>query len=419
MVAKALTVRAIETLKPGSARREVPDGNVPGLYLVVQPSGKKSWAVRYRNAEGRTRKLTLDNYPVMDIGKARERARKALAEARDGESPRDPAEEKVAARRAPKVAAAPGDLIETVVDSFIKRYAEKNTRESSAKEYRRVLDKEIVSRWPGRRLSSITRAEIHDMLDAHADRGAGVQANRTLAAFRKLCNWSVDRGLIATSPCAGVKPPTSESSRDRVLSDAELRAIWRAADVVAYPAGPMVKLLMLTGQRRSEVSDVVWSEINVGSARWILPAARAKNGNQHEIPLSRQALDILATLPRIGEREGFAFTTTGRTPVSGFGRFKEQIDRAITADLGEAIPHWTFHDLRRTCATGLARLGVALPIIERALNHTSGSFAGIVGTYQKHSYSEEKRHALDAWGAFVERLTSGQGENVVEMVRAL
>ncbi len=415
MVAKALTVRTIETLKPGPARREIPDGNVPGLYLVLQPSGKKSWAVRYRNAEGRTRKLTLDNYPVMDIGKARDRARKALAEARDAESPRDPAEEKVAAKRAPKVAAAPADLVETVVASFLKRYAEKNTRASSAKEYRRVLDKEVLSRWAGRRLSSITRAEIHDMMDAHADRGAGVQANRTLAAFRKLCNWAVDRGILTASPCFGVKPPTAESSRDRVLSDAELRAIWRAADVVGHPAGPMVKLLMLTGQRRSEVSDLVWPEIDVGAAMWTLPAARAKNGNEHTIPLSRQALDVLATLPRIGDPARFAFTTTTRTPVSGFGRFKEQLDRAITADLGEPIPHWTFHDLRRTCATGLARLGIALPAIERTLNHTSGSFAGIVGTYQKHSYSDEKRHALDRWGDFVERLMSGQGDNVVTL----
>jgi integrase len=418
MVAKALTVRAIETLKPGPARREVPDGNVPGLYLIVQPSGKKSWAIRYRNADGRTRKLTLDNYPVMDIGKAREQARKALSQARDGENPRDPAEEKVTAKRAPKVAPAPPDLIETVVDVFVKRYADKNTRASSAREYRRVLDREVVSRWPGRRLSTITRAEIHDMLDAHADRGAAVQANRTLAAFRKLCNWAVDRGMIATSPCAGVKPPTAESGRTRVLNEDEMRAIWRVADKLGYPFGPIVKLLMLTGQRKSEVGDLVWPEIDIGSALWTLPAARAKNGIEHEIPLSQQALDVLATLPRLGASNGFAFTTTVRTPVSGYGRFKEQIDRAIAADVGESLPHWTFHDLRRTCATGLARLGIALPVIERTLNHVSGSFAGIVGTYQKHSYSDEKRAALTAWGAFIERLMSEPGANVVEIRKA-
>lgn len=420
MAAKALTVRAIESLKPGASRREVPDGNVPGLYLIVQPSGAKSWAVRYRNVEGRTRKLTLDTYPVMTIGKAREKAAEALRRARDEENPRDPAEERIAekaARRAPKAVETHPDLVEKAVDTFLKRYVATNTRTSSAKEYRRVLEKEVVSRWAGRRLSSITKAEIHDMLDAHADRGAGVQANRTLAAFRKLCAWCVDRGVIAASPCAGIKPPTAESSRDRVLSDDELQAIWRAADAIGYPAGPMVKLLMLTGQRRTEVSGLPWSEIDAPAALWTLPAARAKNGVQHEIPLSRQALDLLASLPRIAG-QGFAFTTTGRTPVSGFTRFKTQIDRAVAADIGGALPHWTFHDLRRTCATGLARLGVALPTIERALNHTSGSFAGIVGTYQKHSFADEKRHALDRWGDFVERLASGRDGNVVTLKAA-
>ncbi len=411
-MAKALTIRAIDSLKPGPARREVPDGGMPGLYLILQPSGVKSWAIRYRTTAGVPRKLTLKGkYPATGLATARGEARKALAEVASGN---DPAADKIAARHAPKVVHP--DMMEKVASTFLARHADPNTRASSAKEYKRVLDKEVLSRWAGRRLSSIRRAEVHEMLDEIVDRGAPVQANRTLAAFRKLCGWALDRGIVDTSPCHGIKPPTVESSRDRVLSDDELRAIWRAADAIGYPVGPIVKLLMLTGQRRTEVAHMTWAEVDVAATLWTIPAARAKNGNQHAVPLSAQALVVLNDLPRIGDRAGLAFTTNGRSPVSGFGQFKTALDRRITADRGDALPHWTFHDLRRTCATGMARHGIALPTIERALNHVSGSFRGIVATYQHHNYAAERRHALDAWAAFVERLVTAEpGGNVVEM----
>ena len=150
--------------------------------------------------------------------------------------------------------------------------------------------------------------------------------------------------------------------------------------------------------------------MDLDTATWTLPKERAKNGQAHVVPLSAPAVAILRALPRI-DRSDLVFTSNGRTAVSGFSKAKDRIDAA----LGEGVPAWVLHDLRRTAATGMARLGVALPTIEKVLNHTSGSFGGIVGVYQRHGFDAEKRHALAAWGSFVERLTSGQGDNVVAL----
>ena len=411
---KALTALAVDKLQPGTARREVPDGLVAGLYLVVQPSGAKSWAVRYRTGST-TRKHTLGSFPKIDLISARDLARNALLGVAKGS---DPSADKKVARAAAKAApAVDRDRLDKVVSAFVERYAKPNTRASSAKEYERVLKKEVVDRWPGKRLSSISRADVHDMLDSIVDRGSPVQANRTLAAFRKLCAWAVERGYIEVSPCEKVKPPSSERSRDRVLADDELKVIWTACDGMGWPFAPLVRMLMLTGQRRDEVGQLPWSEVDLEAGMWVLPAARAKNGVEHAIPLSAPALTLLRSLPQVGP---YVFSTNGKTPVSGFSKAKLRVDKlAAQAREGRALPEWIFHDLRRTAATGMARLGIGLPVIERVLNHVSGSFGGIVGVYQRHSFADEKRHALQSWGGFVERLTTEQpAGNMVEMARA-
>jgi len=411
-MAKALTVRTIDTLATPEARREVPDGLLRGLYLVLQPSGARSWAVRYRNAAGTPRKHTLGTYPAIDLRSARELAQQALIEVAKGS---DPAADRKAARTGAKVP-TDRDLVEKVADQFIERYAKANTK--SWPEAKRILDREVVAVWRGRHLAAIGRADVHELLDGVVDRGSPVMANRVLAAVRKMCSWSVDRGIITASPCTGIKAPTAERSRDRVLSDDELRGVWTACDAIGWPFRDLVRLLLLTGQRRDEVGRMRWSELDLDGKTWTLPRERAKNGVAHAVPLSEPVLAILAALPRIvpAKGEDYVFTVTGKTAVSGFSNAKERID----ALLGPDVPAWVFHDLRRTCATGLARLGTALPVVERVLNHVSGSFGGIVGVYQKHGFADEKRHALTAWAAFVERLVSTEaGANVVEMkVRA-
>jgi len=209
-----------------------------------------------------------------------------------------------------------------------------------------------------------------------------------------MCRWAVSRGIIERSPCEGIEAPSTEKPRDRVLSLDELRLVWCAADLLGFPFGPVVKLLILSGQRRSEVGGMEWTELDLEARTWTIPAARSKNRRQHTVPLSPQAIEIIETLPRFSGSK-FVFSP-GKTPPSGFSKAKERLDKYIASANGEPIPAWIMHDLRRSTASGLAALGVDLHIIERCLNHVSGSFGGIVSIYQKHSFADEMRDAMEA-----------------------
>jgi integrase len=402
-MAKDLTKLALDNLKPREARYEVPDGHTRGLHAVVQPSGKISWALRYR-VSGQSRKLTLGAYPQVDLRVARELARRALAKIAAGD---DPAAEKQAINTTARTP-ADHDLVEKVAAEFVTRYAKPTQK--AWRETERLLNKEVVASWRGRRLSQITRPEVHALLDAICDRGSPITANRAFAALRRMCSWAVERGVIEASPCEKIKAPSAERRRDRVLSDDELRAVWLATDAIGWPFGPAVKMLILTGQRRDEVGSMRWGEINVDKAEWIIPAERAKNARAHSVPLSPQALAVLQSLPQIEGGDDHVFSTTGSTAISGFSKAKTRLDVATTG-----APHWTLHDLRRTAATGMAALGVNIPVIEKVLNHVSGSFAGIVGVYQRHGFGDEKRAALELWGRHVEALAADETGNVVSI----
>jgi integrase len=226
-----------------------------------------------------------------------------------------------------------------------------------------------------------------------------------------------------------VKPPVAEVSRDRVLTDDEIRWFWKATERAGAPFGPLFKLLLLTGQRLSEVSDLTDGELRTVEKLWSIPKERVKNGAAQDVPLSEQALAVLASVKRVKSKKGYLFTTTGETPVSGFSRAKANLDKAMVAVAKEEaaergfdpgiieIPAWRLHDLRRTAASGMARLGVNLPVIEKVLNHTSGSFAGIVGVYQRHSFADEKRRALETWARFLDGLIRDEpAGNVVALI---
>jgi integrase len=403
-----LTDLGIKKLALPEKRREVPDGRIAGLYLVVQASGAKSWALRYR-VGGKPTKLTLGSYPAIDLGTARKRAQEALGDVAGG---RDPAAEKKGTREALKAAReADADRVERVVEIFVERHAKPKTRDW--RETQRMLVKEVANRWHGRRLSQITRAQVHEMLDEIVDRGTPIRANRVFAQMRKMCRWAVARGIIDRSPCEGMSVPSPETRRDRVLTDDEMRLIWTACEAQGWPFGCVVRLLMLTGGRRDEVAGMEWHEIDLDGGTWTLPASRTKNKRDHVVPLSNAALDIIKGLPRVESRR-FLFSTTGRTPVSGFSKAKAEIDKAVlelarqqAGDEAPPLPHWTLHDIRRTVATNLQKLGVKLEVTEAVLNHVSGSRAGIVGVYQRHEYGTEKRQALDLWGRRLEAVVTG------------
>ena len=239
--------------------------------------------------------------------------------------------------------------------------------------------------------AGVGKADIHDILDTIMDRGTPIAANRTLAVVKKLYRWALSRGYVDGDPCAGIAKPGDETKRDRVLSDDELACVWRGAEGVAYPFGPAIRLLILTAARRDEVGSMMFAEVDFATRVWTLPAERSKNGMEHVIPLSGTALSILQSIPRIAKRDGFVFTTTGETAVSGWSKAKATLDAA------SGVADWRLHDIRRTVASGMAALGIALPVVEKILNHTSGSFGGVAGVYQRHDFAGEKRDALDKW----------------------
>jgi integrase len=274
----------------------------------------------------------------------------------------------------------------------------------------------LVAKWGERKIGDIRKVDVILLLDDIADR-APVQANRTLSHLRKIFNWAIERDLIAVNPCAGVKPPGTEIVRVRRLTgdkqtgnDDELRAIWRTAAATPWPFGPILQLLILTGQRRGEVAGMRWSELDLDNKLWTIPAERAKNKTTHMVPLSEAAVEIILRVPRV-KNVDMVFSTTGTSTVSGFSRAKRRLDKAT------GIRDWRLHDLRRTVASGMQRLGIKLEVTEKVLNHRSGSFGGIVGVYQQHDYADETRAALEAWARFVIALASDKPANNVVALR--
>jgi integrase len=412
-----LTDFQVKNIPNPDKRREVPDGKVGGLYLVIQPSGARSWALRYR-VDGKPKKLTIGSYGATGLAAARRRAQEALGEIAKGG---DPAATKRAARDARKAEQMASNRVADVAVDFVEKYVKRNVGESWGRETERLLKAEIIPKFGTRRLSEIGRSDVHDLLDGMIVRGAPINANRTLAVFRKLCNWAIERGIILTSPCDKIRAPSTENARDRVLSDDEIRLAWRAFESVGWPHGQIAQLLLLTGARLNEIASGRWGEVDLDRQTWTFAKERSKNGVAHEIPLSDPAIGILQALPRVANQRTFIFTTNGRTPVSSWGRAKSQIDLTIfdllraeaeargghLAKVGMP-PHWVFHDLRRTAASGMAGMGIAPHVVEAVLNHKSETIKGVAAVYNRYTYAAEKRQALEAWARRLEAIVSGE-----------
>lgn len=412
-MARALTTKAVEALKAAETRREIPDPALSGLYLIVQPSGAKSWALRYRFA-GKPKKLTLGKWPLMGVADARATASQAIDEIERGKDPS-------AAKKATKAARLEAQLserdkVKSLLDVYFKRHL---STLKSGRTVERELNRFVRAEWGERDIHDIARRDVIDLLDGIADSGRVVTANRIRAYLNKFLNWCVERDILAQSPSMGVKPAAKEKSRDRVLSDDEIRWFWSACEVEGFPWGPLGQVLLLTGQRLGEVAGMRDGEIS--GSLWSLPAERVKNGRAHDVPLQSAVIEILSGVDRIEGDRGLIFTTTGKSPLSGFHKGRNAIaSRMVEIASEEAgdpveIPHWTFHDLRRTAATGMARIGIPVRVTEAVLNHVSGTGGGIVGVYQRHDFAEEKRSALAAWAAYVLNLNHDGEQNVVRM----
>jgi integrase len=302
------------------------------------------------------------------------------------------------------------------VAAFAGEYIERHAKlhKKSWREDERLLRHDALPALGDMRIDAVTRRDIVLFLDAIRDRGAGVVANRALAVTRRMFAFAVERGVIEASPFTGIRA-SREIPRARTLADDEQLSLWTATAPGSpgiEPATRMaLRLLLLTGARASEVCGASWDEINTGTAEWVIPVERTKNGREHRIPLSDPAMEIVAEAA--GLRTGSwllpAPSSEGHVTASGVLQAAQRI-------LGPGV---TVHDLRRSVATGLQRLGVRLEVTEAILNHVSGTRAGVVGIYQRHDWSAEKRAALDAWARHVLALAVGEadGDNVLELVR--
>lgn len=400
------TVKITKTNVDKAAPGFLWDTEVKGFGLRVAASGVRSYVFAYRlgGREAVKRRWTIGRHgsPWTPDG-ARAEALRLSRLVEDGVDPVDADRE----RRRQAVDLA----FDSYVDTFASAYLEREWGERWP-EVHRLLKREPVAVLGSKPLPNIRKSDLTAVFDKLADRPA--VGRQCFAVMGRMFRWAVGRGDLERSPMEGMSPPSGVPSRDRVLDDRELATIWKAATKIGAPFAAFYHLLVLTGQRREEVAALDWRELNRDLAEWHLPASRAKNGLAHFVPLSDQAVKLVDGLAGSTKwpKKGLMFSTTGKTPISGFSRAKARLDAAMmvieteAAAAGGTEPHdfvpWRVHDIRRSVATGLQRLGVRLEVTEAVLNHVSGSRAGIVGVYQRHDWKAEKRAALAAWGLFVQ-----------------
>jgi integrase len=388
-----LTAFAVENRKPDTVRREFPDAGCAGLYLIVQPSGAKSFAVRYR-VRGKPKKLTLPK--GITLAAARAAATAALHDVTKGIDPS-------AAKRQEKRnrAEAAADTFAKIAERYLHREG-KNLR--SAEWQRRLLERLVYPEIGDMPIGEIKRKNIVALLDDIEDNNGPVMAHSTLAAIRRIMGWHASRDDSYASPIVrGMgRIKSSERARARVLEDDELCRLWTAAGN-AGPFGALVKFLLLTAARRDEARELTWTEIK--GDLWSLPASRNKVKVDLLRPLSKTALALIEALPRV-ESCAFVFTTTGKKPVTSLSKRKAALDAAA------GVTGWTLHDLRRSSRSLMSRAGINSDHAERCLGHAIG---GVRQTYDRHQYLAEKRNAYEALAALIERVVNPPEDNVVPL----
>lgn len=386
-----LTTKFIETRKPDPKKRiDFRDTVVPGLVLRVSTSGTKTFSF-HKRINGKMKRLTIGRFGPFTLTQARDRARQILYEVETG---------RFEANTGIEIEAKP--TLGEVIPDYMEKHAKAHNRDWKNKA--RLLGK--FTGLHGKRIDEIKRADVVKACDA-IHKSTPVSANRALAHLKHLMGWCVERGMIDASPIAGMKPLSKEWSRERVLTSDELGALWTACDAEGYPFGDCMKLLILSGQRRAEVAEMRWSEIDLEKRLWTLPSRRAKNGRQHTVPITDAMLAVLRKVPRFLGSD-YVFTTTRKTPVSGFGRLKERLDKAMPKN----TKPWINHDLRRTMSTNMAMMGVPQPVTEALLNHRTGVVSGVAAVYNVYSYADEKREALDEWSQHVMKLVKTQDAKI-------
>jgi len=453
---KILTDAAVRKYRGGKTRREIRDGGAQGLFLIVQPSGAKSWALRYRRPDGRPAKLTLGpvdfsgkeepgGEPVIGTPLSLASARALAAEQhRHRKRGIDVAARHVSEKRQKAQASqhAAANTFAALARRHIDEHARPHTRRW--RDTARLLGLAylndgsepimikggLADRWHNREVASVNGGDLYGVIDEARRIGipgltrrrrngaSDTQARAMGAALSKLFSWLVEHRKIAVNPAIGMYKPKAPPARDRVLNEAEIKWFWQVCVTLSEPFASLLKLLLLTGCRRGEVAGMMHGELSEDGTIWTIPGARTKNGRQHVVYLPSLAREIIAAVPRVGGKAGYLFTTTGKRPVSGWSKIKHRLDTAMLAHAraergaNAAVREWRLHDLRRTCATGMAELGIPPHIIEVSLNHVSGHKAGVAGIYNRAEHSAERKAALERWAAHVEALVTGPSAKV-------
>lgn len=399
-----LTDRTIDALKPRPTRYEVWDESRRGFGVRVSPRGVKSFVWVY-HFSGKPRRLTFGTYPrlsLADVGVKLAEAKNLLGKGID------PGSRVVAEREAERHA----ETVNELVSAYLERYA--RVRKRSAAEDERILRKDVLSRWSKRKAKDLTRRDIVRLLNDIVDRDAPIQANRTLTILRRMFRFAVGQAIVELSPCDQVEAPSRENERDRILSEAEIRLVWQALDTASMEpnARQILRLMLVTGQRKGEIIGLRQNEIDYEKGLWVLPGSRVKNGREHLIPLAPLAREILANAAANEHGYFFPSKITGQ-PYRGQSidhatRFlfdprpqRKAHHKSATPPLAGLMERFTPHDLRRTVATRMRELGVSRGDVKMVLNHLESD---VTARYDRYDGLAEKRRALELWAERLQQI---------------
>jgi integrase len=445
----AINKTTVDEQKPRDRDAFIWDSSVPGFGLKTTPSGRKTYIFQYRiavpgEAEKTTpRRVTIGKHGPLTPDQARKRAKELAALVTQGIDPRQQELDKKAdaerqrAERIEQERRATDLEFGRIADLWLADYETTpkpnggKRSPSSVRLARTVVEVHLRPALAGKPLPAIGRDDLETIIDdVPAANGAMRRAVHVYASV--LWGWAIHKRYAENNPLASMRKPPAPQSRDRTLKDWELLAVWNAAESLAAPFDTFMRFLVLTGQRRSEVAGMAWAELDRAAATWTISKERAKNNRPHIVPLSAPVvaeLDRLALKAHGGKwpddgplwpASGLVLTTTGKTPISGLSKAKRALDAEIDmtrkADGADPLQPWRFHDIRRTVATGLQRLGVRFEVTEAVLNHISGSKGGVAGIYQRHEWANEKRAALDAWARHMQAVVDGtEANNVISI----
>jgi len=377
-----LTHKMIASLKV-EKRTDFWDQDIPSFGLRVSPHGRKTFQVMYY-LQNKKHRLSLGVFPTVGLAEARREARAKLGLVAAGEDPRGSLDGKA------------GEMtFRELAEQFVEEYARPHRR--GWREDLRIIKRDLLPSWGRRRAEDIVRREVKELLCEIGDGGAPAQALKTARLVKRIFNWGVEEELVEKNPAARLRLPYKDVRRVRVLSDGEIGSLWHALEDVDPVLRGAVRLMLLTGQRSGEVSKMEWGNIEDGV--WVIPGAVAKNGQAHAVPLSEAAWGEIEAMKGLSESHVFPAKRDRDRP------FALSEARRLVAHLRRELggEHWRLHDLRRTAATHMARLGVAHETIGRVLNHSRG---GVTDIYNRWSYLPELREALEKWGARVEEIVS-------------